>query len=378
MPTSDLFPGTPVPMPQATGSAIMIWPDAEPAIPARFVDGFEPFAAFARDAGADPAVLAGDLFALWDFVAAHPELLESAVTADAAARFLGNAIAVVHPAATWHMASEPEVGTSTMSVPVVGLLRTIVERPQQREPFREVLASWPQADHDSQELAALGAQDFAVDIDFVVTPEPFVRPALEIPVFLDDDGRVIDYGSRWAGGSPPDDAYSRVSHPERFAPALAAVDALIDHLETWYVVDVDRAVEPSGSRVVHLRPTTGAPITLTMSATGESIGIEAGALFSEIVPSCTCDACDESADSVAEQVEETLLSIAAGGLREVFPVGQRRSAHIRIRTVDGGGRSSAGEPGRSVPAARLDAAAELLGSLSDGWWPAWSLRPGRE
>lgn len=370
MTMSDLFPGPLGPMPDATASAIMIWPGEEPAAPARFVDGFAPFVAFARDARADPAVLATDVFALWDFVAAHADLLGSAETADAAARFLGNAIAVAHPAATWRMTSEPEVGTSTRSIPVAGLLRAIVEHPEHREPFQEMLASWPQADRDDQELAALGHDD--VHTEFVVAPVTFARPALAIAEFVDDDGHRIDYGSRWAGGSPPDDAYSRVSHPERFAPVLTVVDALVEHLETWYLVDVDRRVDEQGTRVFALRPTTGAPITIT--ATAESVGIEAGALFRDNAPSCTCDACDESAETVADHLEETLLAIAAGGLREVFPVGQRRWLHTRIRALDGGGRSSGGEPAPSISPERLDAAAALLDGLDDGWWPAWSLR----
>lgn len=373
MATSDVFPGALARMPDAKESGLMIWSSADPAPPPRFVEGFERFETFARDAGADPAVLAADLAALWDFVAAHPALLVSADTADAATRFLGNAIAVAHPAATWRMMSEPEVGTSTRSVTVVGLLRTIVERPDQREPFLEMIASWPQADRDDQELLALAQED--PDVELVVPPEPFARPALALPEFVDDDGRVIGYGSRWAGGSPPDDAYSLVSHPERFAPVLTVVDALVDHLQTWYVVDVDRRAGESDARVVHLRPTTGAAITIT--ATAESVSIEAGALFRDLAPGCTCDACDETAETVADQLEETLLAIAAGGLREVFPVGQQRWLHTRILTADGGRRSSSGDLGPSLSPERLDDAAELLGRLPDGWWPAWSLRDAR-
>jgi len=373
MATSDVFPGALARMPDAKESGLMIWSSADSAPPPRFVEGFERFETFARDAVADPAVLAADLAALWDFVAAHPAVLVSADTADAATRFLGNAIAVAHPAATWRMMSEPEVGTSTRSVTVVGLLRTIVERPDQREPFLEMIASWPQADRDDQELLALAQED--ADVDLVVAPEPFVRPALALPEFVDDDGRVIGYGSRWAGGSPPDDAYSRVSHPERFAPVLTVVDALVDHLETWYDVDVDRRAGVSDARVVHLRPTTGAAITIT--ATAESVSIEAGALFRDLAPGCTCDACDETAETVADQLEETLLAIAAGGLREVFPVGQQRWLHTRILTADGGRRSSSGDPGPSLSPERLDDAAELLGRLPDGWWPAWTLRDAR-
>jgi len=370
MSSTNVFPGALAPMPDATAPGMLIWPSAEPVPPARFVEGFALFETFARDAGADPAALAADVGALWDFVAAHPELLDAPETAEAAARFLGNAIAVAHPAARWRMTGEPEVGTSTMSVPVAGLLRGIVEHPEQRETFREMLASWPQADHDAEELEALARDE--VDIDFVVAPVPFTRPVLAVPEFVDDSGRVIEYGSRWAGGSPPEDAYSRVSHPERFAPVIGVVDALVDHLETWYDVDVDRRSEESGARFWHLRPTTGAMVTLT--GTAESVGIEAGALTREFAPSCTCDACDETAESVADQIEETLLAIAAGGLREVFPVGQRRWLHTELRTPDGGRRSGGGEPGRSLPATRLDEAADLLARLPDGWWPAWTLR----
>lgn len=358
-------------MPDATGSAVFSF-DAEPPAPARFVEGFERFEQFAREAGADPAALAADLGILWDFVAAHAELLASHELADAAARFLGNAIALVHPAATWRMTSEPEVGTSTMSVPVAGLLRTIVEQPAQREPFRELIAAWPQTDRDDQELSALAFEKVAIDLVFA--PEPYTRPDIPVPEFVDEAGRVIDYGSRWGGTPAPEDAYSRVSHPERFAPLRSVVDALVDHLERWYVVDVEREVDESGEHVARLRPSTGAPITI--SATSESVRVEAGALYRDIAPSCSCDACDESAETVAEHLEKTLLAIAAGGLREVFPVGKRRWQHTRILTADGGGSSSGSGPGPSVPAALLDEATELLREVPDGWWPAWTLRSG--
>lgn len=370
MSTSDLFPGALEPMPETRTSAMLIWPSTEPVLPPRFVEGFEPFEAFAREAGADPAMLAADLGALWDFVAAHPELLDAPEQAEAAARFLGNAVAVAHPAARWQMTSEPEVGTSMMSIPVAGLLRGIVEHPERRESFDEMLASWPQADRDAEELDALSREE--VDIDFVVAPVAFTRPALEVPEFVDESGQVIAYGSRWPDSSPPDDAYSRVSHPERFAPVTGVVDALVDHVETWYDVEVERRSDESGERVWHLRPTTGAAITL--SGTVESVLIEAGALTRELAPSCTCDACDETAESVSDAIEETVLAVAAGGLREVFPVGQRRWLHTELRTPDGGRRSGGGEPGPSLSAEQLDEAANLLARLPDGWWPAWTLR----
>ena len=38
--------------------------------------------------------------------------------------------------------------------------------------------------------------------------------------YRDEAGVVIPYGSRWTAGSPPEDSYSRVSNPQRLAPAV--------------------------------------------------------------------------------------------------------------------------------------------------------------
>lgn len=54
----------------------------------------------------------------------------------------------------------------------------------------------------------------------------YLRPAIDSPVFRDDDNQVIDYGCRWPD-SPPDDAYSVDRHPERFAPLHRVADALV-------------------------------------------------------------------------------------------------------------------------------------------------------
>ncbi len=111
-------------MPEAGAAAILWMPSpAEALRPVRFVDGFEPFADFLRGLGIDPALLADDLAATWDVVAARPEILDRPDLAAAAARFVGNVIAVVHPAATWRMTSEPEIGTNTLSIPVAGLVQ---------------------------------------------------------------------------------------------------------------------------------------------------------------------------------------------------------------------------------------------------------------
>lgn len=364
-----LFPDPLSPMPTAS-TGVISWPSDPPPAPPRFVDGIDAFIAFVRGADADPVLLATDLSALWSFISEHPELLDDAGLTEATARFLGNAIAVRHPAATWRATPAAEIGTSTRSVPVADLLRIIVEHPERLEPFLDMFADWAQDDADDAELRALTRDRTAAEL--VVPAASFVRPALPTPEFRDDDGILIEYGRRWSGPAP-EEAYSRVSHPERFAPLLLVVDALIEHLAMSYVVEVDRRTGAEGALVVRLRPSTGAAITLTATAEGV-VRIEAGALFRETVPDCTCDACDESAETEAGYLEETLLSIAAGGLRELFPLGGRGWKHIDLLTVDGGGRSSNGPPDPGLTDAQLSEVAEKLRGLDDGWWPAWTLR----
>lgn len=352
----------------------MIWLPSDPSSalppePPRFVDGIDRFVAFVLETDAEPAALAVHLSALWSFVARRPEILADAALAESAARFLGNAIAVRHPAATWKATPAAEIGTATRSVPVADLLRIIVEHPERIEPFLDLFADWAQDDADDAELRALTRDRTAADL--VVPSTPFIRPVLPTPEFRDDGGILIEYGRRWSGPAP-EEAYSRVSHPERFAPLLLVVDALVDHLAASYVVDVARRTDPEGTLFVQLHPSTGAPATIT--ATVEGVRVDAGALFRETVPDCSCDACDESAETEAGRLEETLLSIAAGGFRELFPLGHRGWAHIDLLTVDGGGRSSNGPPAPDLTIAQLEEVTEKLRGLDDGWWPAWTLR----
>ncbi|WP_186759711.1 DUF6226 family protein [Arthrobacter alpinus] len=44
-----------------------------------------------------------------------------------------------------------------------------------------------------------------------------VRPQFAPAVFRDSAGSVGEYGAQWRQYDVPQDAYSRVSHPERFA-----------------------------------------------------------------------------------------------------------------------------------------------------------------
>ena len=370
--SSAVFPGPLGPMPEAGASAIL-WmpPQAEAPRPVRFVDGFEPFVDFLRGLGIDPALLADDLAATWDVVAARPEILDRPDLAAAAARFVGNVIAVVHPAATWRMTSEPEIGTNTLSIPVAGLVQGIVQQPDQRDAFLQMLATWAQDDIDDQEMRALSAEDSAPAV-VVVPARAYVRPALPPLTFHDDRGEVIRYGSRWTDGIAPEESYSRESHPERFAPLLLVVEALVEHLSREYEVEVRRESGEDGTERVVLEPARGARVVIT--PTVPSISVEAGAHFHAIVPSCICDACDETAETAADELERILLSVAAGGFREKYPVGRRAWLYTEIRSPDGERRESSSGPAPEMPAEAQERAAALLSGLDDGWWPAWPLR----
>ncbi|MFD7872062.1 DUF6226 family protein [Microbacterium sp. NPDC059771] len=370
--SSAVFPGPLGPMPEA-GAAAVVWmpPQADAPGPVRFVDGFEPFAEFARGHEVDPALLAVDLGVTWDFVAGHPEVLESETLAAGAARFVGNVIAVVHPAATWRMTSEPEIGTNTLSIPVAGLVQGMVQQPGQRDAFLQMLAPWEQDDIDDAEMRALSAEDSAPAV-VVVPARAYVRPALPILTFHDDRGEGIPYGHRWPDGIAPEESYSRESHLERFAPLSLVVDALIEHLRREYEVEVRRERGEGGTEHVVLEPARGAQITITPGV--PSVRIDAGAHFHAIVPSCICDACDETAETAADELEWIVLSVAAGGFREKYPVGRRAWLYTEIRSPDGERRESSSGPAPEMPAEARERAAALLRGLDDGWWPAWPLR----
>jgi hypothetical protein len=367
------FPGPVAPMPDPSTQALLIFGDgvgagASMGRPPRFVDGYEPFARYLRAEGADPSQLAADLSHLWLFVDGRSDILESPVMTNAAGRFVGNAIALAHPAATWRATPEPEVGTTAMSIPVDGIVRSMVANPERRQPFLEMFASWRDADADDREIAAL--RDARGGPDLVVPPAPFVRPPLPEPEFHDTEGRVIPYGSRWAGGLPPEESYSVVSHPERFAPMLSVVDALAEYLERWFVVDVARSQDDDGATILHFQPSTGAPLTIAASA--ESVRMKAGALVEEFVLSCTCDAFDETAASASDRLERLILAVAGGGLRERYPVGRRQWRFVSLRLPDGGAESSSGGLGPDVSEERKQSATATLQGLDNGQWPAWT------
>lgn len=207
----------------------------------------------------------------------------------------------------------------------------------------------------------------------------YVRPSIDVPVFCDVDGQVIEYGSRW-NGAPPEDTYSVDTHPERFAPLHLIADTLITHLRDTYDVEVTESVEVAADlihpayhdvvRAVRIQPNdqTCASLTLVLTAY-PGVYMHAGLLHDFHYPVCGCDACDSTWEGEADDLERQVLAVVTGNYRESIERGRHPWVDYVFTHPDGAssGRSRA----QDLLADRLKVARSVLGDLSDGWaaWP---------
>ncbi len=139
------------------------------------------------------------------------------------------------------------------------------------------------------------------------------RPAFPVEVYRDEQGRRIDYGNRWNAEPQPEDAYSRVSNLQRFAPLHAVAGALIDWLTNTFDVVVERDLRAATDLlhmpedVVHAvrvvpYDSTAAPLTFVLT-NFPGVYLHAGSLHDFHFPVCGCDACDGDLTSLAEELE---------------------------------------------------------------------------
>ncbi|WP_091186328.1 DUF6226 family protein [Paramicrobacterium humi] len=236
----------------------------------------------------------------------------------------------------------------------------------------------------------------------------YARPYVEPMVFRDDSGAVIEHGNHWAdrGGTPPEDSYSVVSHPERFAPLHTVATALIDHLASTYDVGVEEGhhvtldlLHPPAAdetvRAVRLTPCDDAcaPVVIVLTDF-PGVRVFAGVLFSAVYPSCGCNACDERWDTVADELEWETFAIAGGGLTEEvseprrakwtydsghgFVKGMGQTVSYRLRALDGESERSGQSRAEDVPARMLASARAKLDAVTatspGGNWLPWSTR----
>jgi hypothetical protein len=123
--------------------------------------------------------------------------------------------------------------------------------------------------------------------------------------------------SRWGPDGPPQEAYSRVTDPERFAPLVDAADALVADLVATYDVVAEPVTVEGALRAVRLTPRTGAPLTVGVTEF-PSVAIARGHWGSGAIPQCGCDACDEDAASAIEALRELVTETVAGEFSETL------------------------------------------------------------
>lgn len=209
----------------------------------------------------------------------------------------------------------------------------------------------------------------------------YVRPAVAEQTYRDADGAVIEYGNQWGVEGPPADRYSVDSHPERFAALHQIANALIDYLQEVYQVEITDDLSCARVfthppvdvlRAVRVEPASGDAAAMTFAFTGyPGVVVHAGLLHDFWYPACGCDACDETWQSVADELEWNVLAVVSGGYREEVR-GSRREPWIayELRSTDGS-RRSGGSAASSDAGAQIRAAARRLTALPDGWaaWP---------
>ena len=171
-----------------------------------------------------------------------------------------------------------------------------------------------------------------------VSPAPgqprYVRPRLPAVTYCSEEGDPIAYGRRWGDSGPDPDSYSVDGHPERFVGLHVIARALIDHLAALYDVEVHEDAAHAGELLMEARdvlqavkvtPRCSGAAPLTFVLTGyPGVMVHAGVLHDFPFPVCGCDACNETAETTADRMERLVLTVAAGGYSERYPVGSQR------------------------------------------------------
>ena len=143
---------------------------------------------------------------------------------------------------------------------------------------------------------------------------------------------------------PDDDAYGRVTNPERYRPVADAAAALIDELAAGY--DVARSTGSSGddfpdwlgspSSTTRLVPGHGAPLVFMITDFPGAV-VRFGEWTVEAFPGCGCDACDERPEDEVERMYGLVEAAVAGHYEEELT---RRE--LRHSTTGGSSRTRLG------------------------------------
>lgn len=131
-------------------------------------------------------------------------------------------------------------------------------------------------------------------------------------------------------GDPPDEAYSRVTNPERFRPLHGAALGLVERLTAEFDVEMSEGYdlydlgvgrESMARPMIILSPgdLDCAPITVAFTDF-PGVRIRFGKWVEECFPDCGCDACDEDADEEIAYMIELFESVVSGGFLEAIRI----------------------------------------------------------
>ncbi len=381
--SEDIFEGQPADMPEPTPRRTALYrPGPGPAV-VRHLGGYAPFMEFSTAQGVRAEELASDPERLIGFLRKFGSgiAIDSTLQA-AAAIFAGNTIAALRPDAQWNAyeGAAPTVGNRDRQYEVSRLLEGL--RGADDDAVRGLIAAlldWARDDPDEPSARP------PVPVSLAAAQRRYVRPDLPVTTYYSSDGTPIPYGRHWGADGPDQDSYSVDSHPERFAGLHVVALALIGHLTAVYDVDAQDDPAHAGElltagpdvlQAVKIIPQHSDAASLTFVFTGyPGVMVHAGALHDFPFPVCGCDACDETVETTADRLERLVLTVAAGGYSERYPVGRQRWSEYALTAWDGSGSESGrGEPG---PAAedRLRDAEDQLREVAGGWSP-WPLRDG--
>lgn len=182
-------------------------------------------------------------------------------------------------------------------------------------------------------------------------------------------------GDRWGPAGPPEEAYSRVTDPQRYAPLHAIARDVLADLQRRFDVTAHASSEldPNGTTqaaVTTLEPSDPAssPLSVVFTAfPGLVVGF--GRTQRAHIPVCGCDACDETVEECASSLREIVEAVATGSFGERIVNDSDGSWHETWRATDTGSQS--GRTPVTVEEARL--LRQELGSDDARWapWPAY-------
>ena len=127
---------------------------------------------------------------------------------------------------------------------------------------------------------------------------------------------------------PPEEAYERVTNPERFQVLHTVMLETLGRLEVEFDVRREEGCGLDEGLELNLelaRPTIrlipadpdAAPIVAAFSAF-PGLHVRFGKWWKELLPACGCDACGDSGEELAEDLARMVESVVAGRFRESF------------------------------------------------------------